>query len=140
MDIKQKENESTKDYVARVEQTTMLNLVALMERLKNAKDKDRDRCKKKQENKTHHRDRNRHSDSKVQGEGSRDKDRRERRVQNDTEDAKEETQDRLDMEKTKDEETEELIQTATEVRSRENRKIYTMQRRRGFYAVQILQQ
>ena len=99
MDIKQKENESTKDYVARVEQTTMLNLVALMERLKNAKDKDRDGSKEKQE-----RDRNRHGNSKVQGEGSRDKDRRERRVQNDTEDAK-------------DEETEQLIQTATEVRS-----------------------
>ena len=104
-DIKQKEGESIEDYVAKVEQTVMLNLVALMERLRNAKDKDRNEFKEKQENRSHHRE--------IQEEGFRDKNRRETRVQNDTDNAKEEIQDWLDMEKTKDKETEEWEQDET---------------------------
>ena len=41
----------------------------------------------------------------------------------------------MDRQRTKDKEAEEMKQTATEVRSKENRKIYMMQRCRGFYAM-----
>ena len=76
-DVKQKENESNKDYVARLEQTAKLNFIALMESIRNAKNKGKDGSKEKKGDKTHQRDR--HRNSKVQRETSRDKDRLERR-------------------------------------------------------------
>ena len=84
--------------------------------------------------------RERHEEFKAQGEGFRYKNKPERRVQNDIDDKKEATQDWLDIQEIEDEEIEGPIQTVTEVKSKENRKTYTMQRGRGFYAVYILQQ
>ena len=84
--------------------------------------------------------RERHKEFKAQGEGFRDKNKPERRVQNDIDDKKEATQDWLDIQEIEDEEIEGPIQTVTEVKSKENRNTYMMQKGRGFYAVYILQQ
>ena len=127
-----------RDYVATVKQTEKCDFIALMKRVKNAKDKDKNRHEK--ENKIHHRDTNRHDSSKGQGGRATDKDGLERRTQKGTEKVKEETQGWSDTERTEDEKIEELIRTVTEVRCRENRKMYTVQRHRRLYEMQILQQ
>jgi len=46
--VKREEDESIEDYVARIEQTTMLNLVALMKRTTSVKEAGRDEWKEKQ--------------------------------------------------------------------------------------------
>ena len=66
-----------------------------------------------------HKDRNRHGNFKMQRKGSRDRDGSEGRIQNDTENAREDTQDWLDIEEIEDKEAEELTQTVTEARSGE---------------------
>ena len=139
MDIKQKGSESNREYVTRIEQMTkLLNLVTWMERIKNVKDNKG--SKEKKGNSTHYRDRSRHGDLKTQGERYRGGDKWERRVQNVAEDAKRGTQDWSDIEETKDEEIEDLVQTAADVKNGESRKNYTVQRGRGVHAVYIQQQ